>query len=417
MSATHTHSVFSSATIGNTTLRNRVIKAATLEGMSHQCRPTTALLNYHVALAKGGVGMTTLGFCAVSKNARMRNEQIYLRDDVVAPLRQICDAVHNEGSGICIQLGHCGYITSNRQLAANEHLGPSRRFNLYGALNGHPYASAMSSSDVSDRIDEFANAARLAMDAGFDAIELLFGHGYLVHQFLTAASNRRTDEYGGSIENRARLGVKIIERIRDSLGPYFPLLIKMNLSDGVRGGLEVDEAAQFAKIFENAGASALVLSGGLADRSPLYTIRGEAPLDDLTNAEHNVAQKIALATLGRTLVKPVPFEPMYFLTEAIEIRKAVRLPLVLVGGITSMSDLEQTMRHGFEFAAMGRALIHDPYLIAKFMVSELNRSGCEPCNRCLAEAELEGGLRCAKQPLQLMRRERVVAEAQHLNVL
>jgi len=244
------------------------------------------------------------------------------------------------------------------------------------------------------------SAARLAHQAGFDAVELHLGHGYLLSQFLSPGANRRRDGYGGSLENRARFALSVVERVREALPPAMPVLAKVNLRDGFRGGLEIEESVQVARWLEGRGADALVLSGGFVSRAPFYLFRGERPLRQMIAAEKSLGQKLALAVFGPVLIRAYPFEPLYFLPLAREIRRAVQMPLVLLGGVKSMDDIGTALREGFELVAMGRALIHDPALIAKYAAGQARQSGCQPCNRCVAEMEGEGGVRCALVPEQ-----------------
>jgi 2,4-dienoyl-CoA reductase-like NADH-dependent reductase (Old Yellow Enzyme family) len=196
----------------------------------------------------------------------------------------------------------------------------------------------------------------------------------------------------------------VVERVRAALPPEMPVLVKLNLRDGFRGGLEIDESVQVACWLEARGTDALVLSGGFVSRNPFYLFRGERPLRQMIAVEKSLPQKLALALFGPLIVHAYPFTPLYFLELAREVRRAVRLPLVLLGGIKSKGDLDTAMREGFELCAMGRALIHDPGLIAKYAGGEARDSGCVPCNQCVAEMDREGGVCCPKVPAQLAER-------------
>ena len=380
--------------LGAVALRNRVIKAATYEGMTPGAQVSDALVRHHRALAQGGVAMTTVAYCAVSPDGRTFADQLYMRADAVPRLRALTDAVHGEGAAASLQLGHCGGFCNNRALGRRRPIGPSRAFNRLGALGGRPLVDAMSEAEIAEVTDEFVAAARLARDAGFDAVELHLGHGYLLSQFLSPDSNRRRDRHGGALANRARFPLAVVERVRAALPPTVAVLAKVNLRDGHPGGLELDESVAVARWLEARGADALVLSGGFVSRDPMYLFRGERPLGAMIAAEKSVQQKIALSLFGPWVVRAHPFEPMYFLPLARKVRRAVRMPLVLLGGITSLAHLQTAMDEGFELAAMARALIHDPALIAKYAAGAVQTSGCVPCNRCVAEMERDGGVRC-----------------------
>jgi 2,4-dienoyl-CoA reductase-like NADH-dependent reductase (Old Yellow Enzyme family) len=395
---------FSPFRLAGFSLRNRIIKTATFEGMSPGGCVSKALVDHHRALAVGGVAMTTVAYCAVAADGRTCADQLHMRPELVPDLRALTAAVHSAGAAASLQLGHCGAFCNNHDLVRRRPMGPSRALNLVGALGGRVLADAMTEAEIEEVTGAFVGAARLAREAGFDAVELHLGHGYLLSQFLSPGTNARRDRFGGSLANRARFALSVVERVRAALPPKMPVLAKVNLRDGYRGGLEVDESVQVARWLEARGADALVLSGGFVSRNPFYLFRGERPLRQMIAVEKSWAQKLALAVFGPALIHSYPFAPLYFLPLAREIRRAVRVPLVLLGGIKSKQDLDTAMREGFELAAMGRALIHDPELIAKYVAGSAHESGCVPCNQCVAEMDREGGVCCAKVPEQLAQR-------------
>lgn len=401
-------SPFEPLQLGGLGLRNRVIKAATYEGMTPGARVSDALIKHHRDLARGGVAMTTVAYCAVSPDGRTFRDQLYMRPAIVPELRRLTDAVHLEGAAASLQLGHCGSFCNNHELGRRRPMGPSRAFNSLGALSGRPLADAMTEGEIDRVTEEFVAAARLARDAGFDAVELHLGHGYLLSQFLSPGTNRRRDRHGGTLANRARFALAVAERVRAALPPAVAVLAKVNLRDGFAGGLEIDESVQLAQWLEARGLDALVLSGGFVSRAPFYLFRGERPLGAMIAVEKSLPQKVALALFGPLLVRAYPFEPLYFLPLARQVRRAVRMPLVLLGGITSLDHLQTARDEGFELQAMARALIHDPGLIAKYAAGRATRSECIPCNRCVAEMDEEGGVRCARVPAQLAERAAAV---------
>lgn len=391
-------SPFQPFALAGLTLRNRVIKAATFEGMTAGAQVSAALIRHHRELAAGGVAMTTVAYCAVSGDGRTFADQLYMRKELVPSLRALTDAVHREGAAASLQLGHCGAFCNNRELARRRPLGPSRAFNALGALHGRPLADAMRESDLTQTQHDFVAAAQLAREAGFDAVELHLGHGYLLSQFLCPATNRRRDAWGGTLENRARFPLAVVAAVRAALPATFPLLVKTNLRDGFAGGLEVPECVQVARWLEERGASALVLSGGFVSRDAFYLFRGDRPLRQMIAAERSWRQKLALALFGPAVIRAHPYEPLYFLPLATEVRRAVTLPLVLLGGVKSLHDIETALAAGFELVAMGRPLLHDPALIAKYQAGVQRTSGCIPCNQCVAEMERPGGVRCVRVP-------------------
>jgi 2,4-dienoyl-CoA reductase-like NADH-dependent reductase (Old Yellow Enzyme family) len=375
------------------TLRNRVVKAATFEGMTPAGVPTPALRAHHRALAEGGVGMTTVAYCAASADGRTFADQLWMRPAVVPALRELTDAVHAAGAAASLQLGHCGFFTRNPALRGRGPRGPSFTLNAYGLPAGLPFARAMSEADVARVVDDFGAAAAGAVAAGFDAVELHLGHGYLLSQFLSPATNRRRDRFGGSLENRLRLPLAVVGRVRAAVGDAVPVLAKTNLRDGFRGGLELDESVAVARALEAAGVDALVLSGGFTSRTPFYLFRGPAPLRAMIAAERSRLQRLVLRLVGPTFIRSSPFEELFFLPLARRVREAVRMPLVLLGGVVSLANLDRALAEGFELVAMGRALVADPDLIVRFQRGEATRSRCTACNECVAEME-RGGVRC-----------------------
>jgi 2,4-dienoyl-CoA reductase-like NADH-dependent reductase (Old Yellow Enzyme family) len=384
---------FTPFTLGGLRLRNRILKPATFEGMCPGGAPSPALVEHHRRVAAGGAALTTVAYASVSPDGRSYATQLLLRPEVVPGLRALTDAVHREGAAASLQVSHGGYF-ADRRIIGGRPLGASRRFNTYGLS----FARAMADVDIARVVRDFAEGTRLAVEAGFDAVELHFGHGYLVSQFLSPYTNRRRDRWGGSLENRSRLAVEVLRAARAAAGPRPVLLAKVNLRDGFRGGLEVEEAVEVARRLEAEGATGLVLSGGFVSRTPLFMLRGEVPLKPMMAAQDRWWAKTGLFLFGKLLVRQYPFEEAFLLGEARRMRAAVRLPLVLLGGVKSRSTIEGALNEGFELVGMGRALLHDPDLPRKMERGEVTRSGCVPCNECIAEMD-RGGVRCTRANL------------------
>jgi 2,4-dienoyl-CoA reductase-like NADH-dependent reductase (Old Yellow Enzyme family) len=385
--------LFSPAPLGGITLRNRIIKTATFEGMSPGGVPSDALVDHHRAIAAGGAGMTTVAYCAVSADGRTFEDQLYVHAAIAPRLRALTDAVHAAGAAASLQLAHCGFFSRLRPRGRRRPLGPSFTLNRYGLSAAMPFADAMTEADIARVIDEFGAAAAAAVGAGFDALELHMGHGYLLSQFLSPATNRRRDRWGGSLENRARLPLAVVARVREAVGPRVAVLAKTNLSDGFPGGLEVGDAIGIARLLEAAGVDALVLSGGFTSRTPFYLLRGGRPLREMIAVAKSPLHKLTLRLIGRLVITAYPFTEMFFLDQARAVRQAVRVPLVLLGGLLSIENLETAMREGFDFVALGRALIADPDLPRRLEHGTATRSRCISCNKCVAEMD-RGGVRC-----------------------
>jgi 2,4-dienoyl-CoA reductase-like NADH-dependent reductase (Old Yellow Enzyme family) len=343
------------------------------------------------------VGITTLAYCAVSPNGRTFEDQMYMHEELLPALRQITDAVHAEGGAIAAQMGHCGYFSKNTELTIPRPLGPSGRFNELGAMRGIPFSGGMTKADIGQTVREYGAAADLLKRAGFDAIEMHMGHGYLLSQFLSPLANKRKDEYGGSLHNRLRMPVAAFHAVREAVGEDFPIWAKINLSDGVKGGLEVEDAALVAQRLESEGIDALQMSGGFTSLSPMYLLRGARPLNDMVAVEKNDFQKVALRLFGSTIIKEYPFEEMFFLEQAKVIRDAVELPLIYLGGVSSAENMRRAMAEGFDFVAMARALIRDPEMLLKIAKGECDyQTECDRCNKCIAAMDSPSGTRCVR---------------------
>jgi 2,4-dienoyl-CoA reductase-like NADH-dependent reductase (Old Yellow Enzyme family) len=382
--------VFTPAAIGGLRLRNRFIRSAAFEGMCQGGEPSTALVDYHRDLAAGGVAMTTVAYAAVTESGRSYFHQLCLWKTGTMPgLRRLTDAVHREGAAASIQLAHGGYAASPAA-AGGKAIGPSRVFNRYS----FSFPRAMTEDDIETVTEGFGLAARSAVESGFDAVEIHAGHGYLLSQFLSPYTNRREDAWGGPLENRLRFPVDVIRRVRQAVGPDFPILVKMNLRDGFRTGLGLDEATQIAKRYEAEGVDALILSGGFMTRTPIYVMRGDVPRKELRRGLPGLGHKLAGLLFGRLLVRKVPFTEAYFLEDALHVRNVTRLPLVLVGGLRRLERMEEIVGQGFEFLAMARPFILEPDLVRRFESGAATEARCVPCNKCLASVAT-GSVRCA----------------------
>jgi 2,4-dienoyl-CoA reductase-like NADH-dependent reductase (Old Yellow Enzyme family) len=375
-------------------LRNRFIKSATYEGMCRSGYPTPQLIDWHARLASGGVGMTTVAYGAVSPEARTNQEQLLMTEDVIPSLGTLTGAIHSHGSAAMLQLTHCGYFTKNSCMRFKRPKSASRVLNKYGALNGVVFSQSMNRQDMRQTASDFGKAAQLAQTAGFDAVEIHMGHGYLLSQFLSPRTNRRKDDYGGPLMNRLRFPLEVAEDIRKAVGDDFPVLCKINMDDGFKGGLTITESIEVARTLQKAGVDALVLSGGFTSLTPYYLMRGEVPLWEMMKAEKDIPIKLAMALFGKAIIRKYEFEENFFLPLARKIREAVTLPLAYLGGVSSASGIRQIMEAGFDLVALARALIHDPDFIHNIRNGSVKRSECNHCNICVAEMD-RGGVKCA----------------------
>ena len=292
-----------------------------------------------------------------------------------------------------LQLTHCGYFTKNQELRFKRSLAPSARINLYGILGGIFFSRSMTKEDMHYLANRFANAALLSRNAGLDAVEIHMGHGYLLSQFLSPGINKRMDEYGGSVANRLRFPLEVVEAVRRAVGEDYPIFCKINLEDGFRNGLTINDAVEVAKALEKAGVDALVLSGGFTSITPFYLMRGDVPMREMIKAERDVAQKMAMALFGKFIMRRFAFEENFFMPMALKIREAVTMPLAYLGGVSSREGIERAMTAGFDLIALARAVIHDPDFLLKIRDGRVSVSECNHCNICVAEMD-RGGVRC-----------------------
>jgi len=254
---------FTPLKIGKIEFRNRFVRAGAFEGMTPKGQVSERLIEYHRTLAGGEVALTTVAYCAVSRDGLTFEHQLCAENDIEVGLKRLAEAVHAEGGRVALQIGHAGLFANPRATGVRP-IGPDSSFCLFNLAR----ARRASEEDLRRLVENFARAAELVRRAGFDALELHLGHGYLLSQFLSPATNRRRDAYGGSLENRLRFPLEVLRAVRQSLGPALALVVKFNLDDGFCGGLEINEAIEVARALEKAGADALEPSGGFVSRTP-----------------------------------------------------------------------------------------------------------------------------------------------------
>ncbi|MCT4623576.1 MAG: NADH:flavin oxidoreductase [Schleiferiaceae bacterium] len=385
------YNFYKSAELGSLVLKNRFIKAATFEGMYDDGIPNKKLVDFHSSMAKGGVGLTTISYASVSANGRTFKDQMYVNPESLVGLRRVVEAVHEVGGKISIQLTHCGYFSKNTRNGVP--IAPSRVLNEYGMLSGLPFSKAMNESDLEETKKDFVWSAQQLKRIGFDTLELHLGHGYLLSQFLSPKTNKRKDQYGGSLENRARYPLEVFRAIKDAVGTNFPVLVKLNLEDGFKKGFSVEDCIEVCKKLESANCDGVVLSGGFTSKSPFFLLRGDVPLKGMVKNGSNWAEKLTMALFGPAIIKKYNYSSNFFLELAKRVRQQVKLPLVYLGGVDSRQGIEEIQKAGFDFVAIGRALIHDPNFLQKIENGEISKSGCTHCNQCIVEMD-RGGVRC-----------------------
>ena len=390
-------SPFDPVVIGPMTLRNRFVKSGANEAMTIDGAPSKALLQHHRDLAAGGVGMTTVAYGAVSKEGRTLANQIWIRREILPDLRALTDAVHAEGAKISFQITHGGAFVTALKI---DHalMSSSSGLNKPGLFVGNFFRRAMTEDDMNRVATEFVEAAIVCREAGFDAVEIHMGHGYLLNQFLSPLDNKRKDQYGGSAENRSRFPAMVLRRVKEAVGNELAVLAKINVADGVRGGATVEDAIVTAKALEAAGADMLVLSGGRNVESTWFMFGSRMNIEEMRKVLGSNFMSLLMLRLASFGAPKIQFKEMYFREYSRKIRAAVRMPLAYLGGVKSLANAELAMQDGFECVVMARALIHDAALINKFKSGERTQSLCNNCNGCVAYIYHPGGTRCVLNP-------------------
>ena len=372
--------LFTPVTLGPLTLRNRTIRSAAFESMCPGNKPSPELLDYHTSVARGGVGMTTVAYAAVTRSGLSFDRQLWMRPEIIPGLRTLTDAVHREGAAASIQLGHCGNM-SHKSICGCTPVGASTGFNLYSPT----FVRGLRADELPALARAYADSVRLAHEAGFDAVEVHAGHGYLISQFLSPYTNHRRDLFGGSLANRMRFMEMVMSEVMHAAAETgMAVLVKMNMRDGFRGGMEIDECLKVAHRLQELGAHALVLSGGFVSKAPMYVMRGEMPIRTMTHYMTQWWLKWGVRMVGKWMIPTVPFKEAYFLEDALKFRQELTVPLVYVGGLVSREKIDEVLDHGFEAVQMGRALLNEPGFINRMKAEERARCQCRHSNYCIA---------------------------------
>jgi 2,4-dienoyl-CoA reductase-like NADH-dependent reductase (Old Yellow Enzyme family) len=381
---------FQPTRLGPVRLRNAIVKAATFEGVTPRGEVSDALVEFHRRVAAGGVGMTTVAYLAVSPEGRTDRHCVLLGSDIVDDLRRVTDAVHAEGAAVSAQLGHAGPVANGRSNRAAS-LAPSRGVSALGNV-----MKEASEADIVRITDDYRRGATILEAAGFDAIEIHLGHNYLLSAFLSPKLNRRRDRFGGSLVNRARFARQVVEAVRGAVGTRLAVTAKLNMADGVPGGLWLEESVEVGRMLEADGhLDALELTGGSSLANPMYLFRGEAPLREF-GATLPAVPRAVFRVIGHRFMPSYPFEEAFFLPYARQFRAELEMPLILLGGITRRDTIESALEEGFTLVAMARALLREPDLIEKMRTDSSSESLCVHCNRCMPT--IYSGTRCVLVP-------------------
>jgi 2,4-dienoyl-CoA reductase-like NADH-dependent reductase (Old Yellow Enzyme family) len=379
--------LFEAATLGPLTLRNRIIKAATFEGRTPDGQAGPALVEFHRRIAAGGAAMTTVAYLSVAPEGRTDSGAMWLHPEVVANLRALTDAVHDEGALAAAQIGHAGPVANAASNGVPAY-APGRMFNPLSMRR----TRAATEGDIERITSEFATGARLCVQAGFDSIEVHLGHNYLLSAFLSPTFNKRDDRWGGPIEHRARFARQVMRAVRTAAGSRVAVTAKLNMVDGVPGGLTIEDSLQVAEWLQSDGTvDALELTGGSSLANPMFLFKGGTPTKEFGETLPWFLRP-GFRLVGSKFLRSYPYQEAYFREMAEQYRDALDVPIILLGGISELATAQAAIDDGFDFVAMGRALLHDPDLVNRYQEGTATTSGCVHCNRCMPT--IYTGTRC-----------------------
>ena len=375
--------IFEPAHIGPLTLRNRTIRSAAFESMCPGHEPSQMLYDYHTSVARGGVGMTTIAYAAVTESGLSFDRQLMMKREIIPGLRKLTDGIHREGAAAGIQLGHCGNM-SHKDICGCIPVSACNGFNLYSPT----IVRGLRRDELPILAKKFGEAVNLAREEGFDEVEIHCGHGYLIDQFLNPYFHRR-DEYGGSLENRMRFMTMCIDEVMKAAKDDMAVVCKMNMRDGLKHGISLEEhSIPVARRLQELGVHALVLSGGLVSATPLYVMRGEMPLQTMTHYMDKPWLKYCIRA-GQPFVKKfltptVNSTEAFFLEDALKFREAMPdMKFIYVGGLVTGDVINEVLSHGFEAVQMARSLLNEPDFVNRLKEDPHHRCGCKHSNYCI----------------------------------
>lgn len=379
--------IFEKAEISGVVLKNRIIRSATHDGLADKNgAPTEKLIKKYEYLAKNDVGCIITGYAGVSENGMSPYPAMLKihKDELIASYKPLTKAVHKYNTPIIMQLAHCGRQTSSKVIGKKKQAPMAMRHLFYPDK-----AERLNDNGIYDIIYDFIHAAERAEKAGFDGVQLHAGHGYLLHDFLSPHGNRREDKWGGSTENRCRIVELIIKGIKEKT--ELPVWIKLSAEDNRRGGMNVDEAVKICKILEKAGCDCIEVSCGTVEDG-MNTMRSKLmPMEAVFEyrepcasfPKHLKSFSLAAANLINPLIKqPSPLENFNIYNASV-IKAAVSVPIIAVGGIHRLADMEAIIETGkADFVSMCRPFICEPNLVKKLMDGRQEEAKCLMCNYC-----------------------------------
>lgn len=383
--------VFEASRIGGIQLKNRIIRSATGDGLADYAgRPTAELIEFYTRLAEGGAGAIITGLTGIQQDGKSSTYHplMFDRDEFIADYQKLTTAVHRYGTPIIMQLNHCGRQTRQR-ITRKPTVAPSARRDLY-FLEKRP--KALSEMEIETIISNFVKAIARAKKAGFDGVQLHLAHGFLLSAFLSSNTNKRTDRWGGTLKNKFRIVESIFAGARKEVGD-FPILVKMNAYDTRKDGMRLPEAIEIAKLLEQAGCAAIEISCGVVNdgfitvRSEKFPTKAALKYSYLLSYLSEIVKQIIqpFVPLVSGMIVPLPKQLSLYNVEAAEIiKKNVSIPVIVVGGIRRLADIEDiiTNKHA-DYVSMSRAFIIEPDIVNRFIEKRQTESNCISCNYCI----------------------------------
>jgi 2,4-dienoyl-CoA reductase-like NADH-dependent reductase (Old Yellow Enzyme family) len=373
--------LFDTTSINGMELRNRFVRSATWEGMcDERGRPGPKLAECYRQLAKGSVGLIITGYAFVRTDGKQTRGSLGAQsDDFAHELKDLSRAVHDEGGKLCMQLVHTG--GQARVAAGTRLLAPS-------PVQAPHYAgptSEMTEQDIREVAAAFGEAALRARSCGFDCVQIHAAHGYLVNQFLSPDTNIRTDSYGGSIENRMRFLLEVYRSVRQAVSRQYPVLVKLNGSDFLPGGLTIEDAVVAAAALDGEGIDAIEVSGGTPASGDNTPVRRKIETRDREG---------------------------YHVPLAARIKSVVKCPVMVVGGIRSFDLAQEVLERGqADYVSLARPFVREPDLVARWQAGDTSRSRCISCNGCYRPGLREGGIYCVVEKAGRKKGEEAGADA------
>ena len=375
--------LFTEFQLGPITLRNRFIRSAAFENMCAGNKPTQMLQDYHVSVAKGGVAMTTVAYCAVDISGVSFDGQLYVHDEILPDLKKLTDAIHAQGAKASIQLGHCGNMTH----WATCHCMPvsaSNGFNLYSPT----IHRRLKVEEIHNLVRKFGESVDFCRKAGFDCVEIHAGHAYLISQFISPRTNHRHDQYGGCFENRVRFLNEVLDEVMKHAKDDMAVVVKTNMWDDCWRGSDIEEGIKIAKEIAKHKVHGIVLSGGTVSASPMTILGGAMPIKTLAYyMPMNMWWLKAALNMGggKMMIHTVPFKELYFMEQAKKFQEAIKdTTLIYVGGVQSGDNCQRIMDEGFELFQIAHVLIKDPEFVHHVEQNAHYHAGCSRSNYCVA---------------------------------